>query len=103
MISTKVKLCCQGISANFAATIPSNGTVYINDRALQEQYLPTGTYTRGGVFLPDGSTYIVSQDSYFVLGDNRNQSSDSRTWGFVSKQDIISKLSFCYWLCNTSK
>lgn len=80
-----------------------NGAVYINGQRLQESYLSPGTYTKGGEFLNESFTIIVPQDSYFVLGDNRDHSSDSRNLGFISKQNIISKLSFCYWLCNTAK
>jgi signal peptidase I len=40
---------------------------------------------------------VVPPDSYFVLGDHRMSSSDSRTWGFVKRKDIYGKAVFVYW------
>ncbi|MBI9073503.1 MAG: signal peptidase I [Melioribacteraceae bacterium] len=41
--------------------------------------------------------YVIKQDYYFVLGDNRNDSSDSRFWGFVPRSNIIGKALLVYW------
>lgn len=40
---------------------------------------------------------IVGPNEYFVMGDNRGDSSDSREWGFVPRQNIIGKAAFVYW------
>jgi len=66
------------------------GKVYINDRAIEEPYLNTlGNYSWG--------PQIIPQDEYFVLGDNRNNSSDSHTWGTLPKKYIIGKAWISYW------
>ena len=40
---------------------------------------------------------VVGPNEYFVMGDNRGDSSDSRQWGFVPRQNIIGKAAFVYW------
>lgn len=77
-----------------------NGDVYINGQKLDEsKYLSSDTKTTGGAFLGDGQTIMVPPKQYFVLGDNRLNSTDSRQLGFVQEANLISKVSFCYWNC----
>ncbi|MEB3827818.1 signal peptidase I [Phormidium sp. CCY1219] len=67
-----------------------DGIFYINDRPLQENYLgslPTYPFDR----------QLVPEDSYFVLGDNRDESFDSHVWGFVPRKDIIGQAYKIYW------
>jgi signal peptidase I len=47
-----------------------------------------------------GKTVIVPQNSYFVMGDSRDHSLDSRFWGFVSRDLIIGRAMFVYWSCD---
>ena len=69
-----------------------DGQVYVNSHALSETYIPDGY--RDQASLPEET---VPPDQYFVLGDHRNSSSDSRTWGFVPKKLIYGKAVFVYW------
>lgn len=77
-----------------------NGDVYINGQKLNEsKYLSSDIKTTGDDFLSEGQTVTVSLKQYFVLGDNRLNSTDSRQLGFVPEANLISKVSFCYWNC----
>jgi signal peptidase I len=65
------------------------GTVWINGSTLEEPYIAAAGGDSGPRTLGDGQ--------YFVLGDNRNNSSDSRSWGVLPREDIIGKAWLCYW------
>lgn len=72
--------------------------VYVNGEILDEStYLPPGTITAPGTFLAEGESVTVPPGNYFVMGDNREFSSDSREWGFVPEDKIIGKSFFVYW------
>ena len=60
-----------------------NNQIFINDKELQEDYLPSLTRTDGRVDVQ------VGENEYFVLGDNRSYSFDSRNWGSVNKENLI--------------
>ena len=61
----------------------SGGHVYINGKLLNEQYIASDVQTTGGTFLADDTNFTVPADQYFLMGDNREHSSDSRYWGPV--------------------
>ncbi len=69
-----------------------NGTVYVNGKKLDEPYVPAEY--RDHVPLKKES---VPADKYFVLGDHRSSSNDSRVWGFVDRKEIYGKAVFVYW------
>ncbi|MEW5872218.1 MAG: signal peptidase I [Chloroflexota bacterium] len=65
------------------------GRVWINDEALVEPYIAAPpTYQ---------SEWTVPEGSLFVLGDNRNNSSDSHSWGPVPVEYVVGKALFVYW------
>lgn len=66
------------------------GVVYINGLVLSEPYL-TQPWTFDTTWPANGSTALVPPHKYFVLGDNRDHSPDSRSFGFVDFQSITGK------------
>ena len=57
--------------------------------------------TRSGYeFGVQGKPMVVPEDSYFVMGDSRDNSEDSRFWGFVNRDLIIGRAMFVYWSCD---
>jgi len=72
-----------------------DGEVYVNGARLNEDYVPEENRDR--VTWSEGREQTVPRGKYFVLGDHRNQSSDSRTWGWVPRDSIYGKAVFVYW------
>lgn len=73
-----------------------DGLVYLNDQLLEEDYIQEKDYRNYG-------PVVIPEDNYFVLGDNRNNSEDSRFWGFVPKNNIIGKAILIFWPLNRIK
>ena len=66
-----------------------HGQVFVNDLGLDEPYLAVPTLYTG--------EWVVEDETVFVLGDNRNKSSDSHDWGSVPVENIVGKALFIYW------
>jgi signal peptidase I len=66
-----------------------NGNIYINGRLLDEPYLPEGTRTYAPTSRKGEQWVVCGENQFFVLGDNRNNSIDSRYYGPVSRQNIL--------------
>jgi signal peptidase I len=71
------------------------GTLMINGKQVPESFIEPGSIgtTTAKVVVPAGQ--------YYVLGDNRNNSSDSRAWGFVPADNVIGQAMFSYWPFDT--
>ena len=69
-----------------------SGTVFINGRKLEEGYVGEEFRDR-----QSHAPLVIPSDQYYVLGDRRNSSNDSRVWGPVPQQYIYGKAVFAYW------
>lgn len=75
-----------------------DGSVYLNGLLLDEEaYLKPDVKTFSGSFVREGVDLTIHPNNFFVMGDNRPFSSDSREWGFVDKELIIGKSFLLYW------
>ena len=79
-----------------------DGKLYINGTMLDEsKYLSDSVYTNGGDFLREGESVTVPEGRYFVCGDNRPHSSDSRAFGPIDKGNIKGKAWIVYYPFNS--
>lgn len=72
------------------------GVLYIDGVELDESYLD-GVHASGSMeCIPNSVNCVLEEDEYFVMGDNRARSSDSRHWGPIGLNDIAGKVWFGY-------
>src|SRR3954469_9946328 len=69
-----------------------DGHVYVNDIPLHDDYVPEEFRSHD-----DWGPTVIQQGYYFVMGDHRNNSSDSRHWGQVPKKYIVGKVKLRWW------
>jgi signal peptidase I len=74
--------------------VSANGQVFVDGTAINEPYVNDLT----NPYQPN--TWTLASNQYFVLGDNRGDSSDSRDWGPVPREDIIGRAELVYWPLN---
>jgi signal peptidase I len=69
-----------------------DGRVYVNDVPVHDDYIPEDYRSHD-----DWGPQVIPEGYYFVMGDHRNNSSDSRHWGMVPKKYIIGKVQLRWW------
>ncbi|WP_270648521.1 signal peptidase I [Limosilactobacillus mucosae] len=86
-----------------------NGNLYVNGKKVDQSYISkserssgTGTWTLHSIsqensWVPHNGAYKVPKGEYFVLGDHRSVSNDSRYWGFVPKSKIVGVVKVGFW------
>ena len=71
-----------------------NGQVVVNGKALEENYLPAESEYHRSIPVPEMK---IPDNEYFVMGDHRSMSVDSRSFGPIDRKLIYGKASFVYW------
>lgn len=83
-----------------------NDNLYINCKIIEEPYLNEYKGQEDGLLTKDFTlekllnTNKVPENTYFVMGDNRNHSTDSRVIGFIEKEAIVGSSKFAFWPIN---
>jgi signal peptidase I len=67
------------------------GRVYIDGHLLSEPYLPTGTFT------DNFPAHVLAARTYWVMGDNRTNSTDSRVFGAIARRQIVGRAFILWW------
>lgn len=73
------------------------GKVYVGEEELNEPYLTDTTILFPGSVVQEGVPLTVGAEEYFVMGDNRSHSSDSREFGPIERKSIIGRAFLRYW------
>jgi signal peptidase I len=75
-----------------------DGNVFVNETPMKDDFVPEDFRAHD-----DWGPQVIPEGYYFVLGDHRNNSSDSRHWGFVPKRYIIGKVQVRWWPIPTAR
>ncbi len=75
-----------------------DGNVFVNETPIKDDFVPEDYRAHD-----DYGPQVIPEGYYFVLGDHRNNSSDSRHWGFVPKRYIIGKVQVRWWPIPTAR
>lgn len=75
-----------------------DGRIYRNDEPVNDDFIPEEYRSHD-----DWGPQVVPQARYWVMGDHRNNSSDSRAWGFVPEKYIIGKVELRWWPLNHAR
>lgn len=70
--------------------------LYINEKLVDEQYISAKTTLIPGGIIQNGIPIIIPENHYFVMGDNRPRSSDSREFGTIPKESIVGHVFYRY-------
>jgi signal peptidase I len=97
--------CAEGTGCDFikrVIAIPGDtvaikdNAIWVNNEKLPESYIPADFEILAGRATLNQEIYLGSNE-YFVSGDNRPHSSDSRSWGAITKDDIVGRVFLRYW------
>jgi signal peptidase I len=72
----------------------SEGSVFINGEKLEEPYLEDDMKTAAASKLKEGEEHTIGNNSYILMGDNREKSKDSRFWGELNEKNIVGRVIF---------
>ncbi len=97
--------CAEGTGCDFIKRIIAipgdtiavkDNAIWVNGEKLPEPYIPVDFEILAGRATLNQEIYLGSTE-YFVVGDNRPHSSDSRSWGAITKDDIVGRVFLRYW------
>ncbi|MGI8788552.1 MAG: signal peptidase I [Pyrinomonadaceae bacterium] len=75
-------------------------SVYYSENTMKAVQAGQNLPHSGYEFATPGKTMVIPEDQFFVMGDSRDNSEDSRYWGFVPRELIIGRAMFVYWSCD---